>query len=100
MLAAVEVASGRGGRARGLLGRDGIDGVMMLRPCRNVHTFRMRFTIDVAFCDHDDVVLYTTTIVPGRVSRLVWRAAYALEAEAGAFARWGLRVGDRLELRP
>jgi hypothetical protein len=45
-------------------------------------------------------VLRTTTLVPGRVSPFVWRAAYVLEAEAGAFARWSLRVGDRLELRP
>ena len=30
----------------------------------------------------------------------VWRAAYVLEAEAGAFARWNVRVGDRLELTP
>jgi uncharacterized membrane protein (UPF0127 family) len=100
VLAAVEVPVGRRGRARGLLGRDGIDGAMLLRPCRNVHTFRMRFPIDVAFCDRDDVVLRTSTLRPGRVSPLVWRAAYALEAEAGAFARWELRVGDRVELRP
>ena len=59
--------AGAAGRA-GLLGRDGIDGVMLLRPCRNVHTFRMRFAIDVAFCDRDDVVLRTTTLAPGRIS--------------------------------
>jgi uncharacterized membrane protein (UPF0127 family) len=100
VLAAVEVPRGSRGRARGLLGRDGIEGVMLLRPCRNVHTFRMRFAIDVAFCDRDDVVLRTTTLPPGRISPFVWRAAYVLEAEAGAFARWGLCVGDRLELRP
>jgi uncharacterized membrane protein (UPF0127 family) len=100
VLAAVEVPAVPHGRARGLLGRDGIDGVMLLRPCRNVHTFRMRFAIDVAFCDRDDVVLRTVTLAPGRVSPLVWRAAYVLEAEAGSFARWELHAGDRLELRP
>jgi uncharacterized membrane protein (UPF0127 family) len=100
VLAAVETPTGRRGRARGLLGRDRVDGVMLLRPCRNVHTFRMRFPIDVAFCGRDDVVLRTMTLPPGRVSPLVWRAAYVLEAQAGAFARWGLRVGDHLELRP
>ena len=73
---------------------------MLLRPCRNVHTFRMRFAIDVAFCDRDDVVLRTTTLAPARISPFVWRSAYVLEAEAGAFARWSLRPGDHLELRP
>jgi uncharacterized membrane protein (UPF0127 family) len=100
VLAAVEVPAGTRGRARGLLGRDGIEGVMLLRPCRHVHTFRMRFAIDVAFCDRDDVVLRIATLAPGRLSPLVWRSAYVLEAEAGAFARWGLHVGDRLELTP
>jgi uncharacterized membrane protein (UPF0127 family) len=99
VLAAVEVPTGAHGRARGLLGRDGIDGVMLLRPCRNVHTFRMRFAIDVAFCDRDDVVLRTTRLPPGRISPIVWRAAYVLEAEAGAFARWELRARDRAGTR-
>jgi hypothetical protein len=100
VLAAIEAPHGARGRARGLLGRDGIDGVMLLRPCRNVHTFRLRFAIDVAFCDRADMVLRTVTLRPGRVSPVVWRAAYVLEAEAGAFGRWDLRAGDRLELRP
>ena len=90
VLAAVEVPAGPHGRARGLLGRDGIDGVMLFRPCRNVHTFRMRFAIDVAFCDRDDVVLRTSTLPPGRISPFVWRSRYVLEAEAGAFARLGV----------
>ena len=100
VLAAVEVPAGAKGRARGLLGRDGIEGVMLLRPCRHVHTFRMRFPIDVAFCDRDDVVLRVTSLPPGRLSPFLWRAAYALEAESGAFARWELRAGDRIELKP
>ena len=100
VLATAEIPKGRRGRARGLLGRDGITGVMVLRPCRNVHTFGMRFAIDVAFCDRDGVVRRVCTVPPGRVSPFVWSAAYVLEAEAGAFARWNLQVGDHLELRP
>ena len=78
----------------------GFDGVMLLRPCRNVHTVRMRFAIDVAFCDRSDVVVRTVTLRPNRISPFVWRSAYVLEAEAGTFARWSLRPGDHLELRP
>ena len=100
VLAAVEVPAGPSGRARGLLGRDGIEGVMLLRPCRHVHTFRMRFAIDVAFCSREDVVVRVASLPPGRLSPFVWRSAYVLEAEAGAFTRWGLRVGDRIELKP
>ena len=100
VLAAAEEPSGVGGRTRGLLGRDGIDGVMVLRPCRNVHTFGMRFAIDVAFCDRDGVVLRTATLAPRRISPIVMRSAMTLEAEAGALARWNVKAGDRLELRP
>jgi hypothetical protein len=34
-----------------------------------------------------------------RVGVPVWSASWVVEAEAGAFARWGLRVGDTIELR-
>lgn len=99
VLAAVEVAATARDRRRGLLGRDAVAGALVLRPCRNVHTARMRFPIDVAFCDTEGVVLRTMTLVPWRVSPLVRRAAFVIEAEAGAFDRWQLRVGDQVELR-
>jgi uncharacterized protein len=34
-----------------------------------------------------------------RVGVPVWSATTVIEAEAGAFARWGLRVGDVVEIR-
>jgi uncharacterized membrane protein (UPF0127 family) len=82
-----------------LLGRDTFDGALVLRPCRNVHTARMRFPIDVAFCDAEGVVLRTVSLAPWRVSPYVHKAAFAIEARAGAFERWQLRAGDRVELR-
>jgi len=94
------VAATRARRRRGLLGRDGLDGGALLLPrTRAVHTFGMRFPIDVAHLDREGTVLRTTTMVPGRLARPVWRAAAVLEAEAGALARWGVRAGDRLEVR-
>ena len=53
VLAAAEVADGARARRRGLLGRDAFEGALVLRPCRHVHTFGMRFPIDVAFCDRE-----------------------------------------------
>ena len=100
VLAAVETPPGARGRIRGLLGRDGIDGAMVLRPCRHVHTFGMQFAIDVAFCAADGTVLRTRTLAPRRLSPYVRRAAWVVEAESGSFARWRVRDGDRLELRP
>src|SRR5262245_16154641 len=92
VLASVEVAESRRERVRGLLGRDGIDGALLLRPARSVHTLGMRFPIDVAFCDRDLNVLCTKRLSRNRVSLPVWEARCVVEAEAGAFAEWHLRV--------
>ena len=62
VLAAAEVAVTRGQRRRGLTGRDALDGVLVIRPCRQVHTFGMRFPIDVAFCDRYGFVLHLASI--------------------------------------
>ncbi|MFQ5557215.1 MAG: DUF192 domain-containing protein, partial [Acidimicrobiales bacterium] len=51
VIASLEIAESRRARRRGLLGRDGIDGALLLCPARSVHTFGMRFPIDVAHCD-------------------------------------------------
>src|SRR5919108_4999876 len=98
VLAAAEVAVTRRGRRRGLQGRDDLEGVLVLRPCRQVHTFGMQFPIDVAFCDRDGFVLHTATLPPKRVSRPVFHAAFAIEARAGSFDRWKLNLGDVLEV--
>jgi len=99
VLASAEIADGAGARRKGLLGRDRLDGALVLRPCRQVHTVGMRMAIDVAYCDATGRVLRTRSLPPWRVSRPVWRSAFVVEAEAGAFDRWGLRAGDRLEVR-
>ncbi|GIU86362.1 MAG: hypothetical protein KatS3mg009_0877 [Acidimicrobiia bacterium] len=99
VLAAAEVAVTRRQRRRGLIGRPALEGVFVVRPCRQVHTFGMRFPIDVAFCDRDGFVLHRTTLRPGRVSKPVWRAYFAIEAPAGSFDRWDLRLGDVVEVR-
>lgn len=99
VLAAAEVAASPAARWRGLLGRDGMQGVLVLPRTRAVHTLGMRFAIDVAFLDGSMQVTDTCTMVPWRVGRPRWCAS-VMEAEAGAFERWRLRRGDVLELRP
>jgi uncharacterized protein len=102
VLASVETAGSRRARRRGLLGRDGIDGVLRL-PARSVHTVGMRFPIDVAFCrpvGPDGLrVVRIVTVPRNRVTRPCVRGRIALEAEAGSFRRWGVRPGARLEVR-
>lgn len=85
----MEIAASYRARARGLLGRDGIEGALLLTPASGVHTFRMRFAIDVAYLSRDFTVLAVRTMRPGRLGRPRLRARHVLEAEAGAMARWG-----------
>jgi uncharacterized protein len=99
VLAAAEVADSLGRRTKGLLGRTGYEGAMVLPHTRSVHTFGMTFAIDVAFCDKDLVVMGATTMKPWRIGLPRRGGRWVIEAEAGAFERWGLRVGDHLELR-
>lgn len=99
VLASAEVADARSARRRGLLGRDHLEGALVLRPCRWIHTLGMRFPIDVAFLDDDGMVVKTMQMHQHRIGVPVWRASLVIEAEAGAFARWGLRVGDVVAIR-
>jgi uncharacterized protein len=99
VLASAEVAGSRSARRRGLLKRDGVEGALVIEPCRWIHTIGMRFPIDVAYLDEDGVVVKTIQMHRHRVGIPVSRARSVVEAEAGAFARWGLRVGDVVEVR-
>lgn len=99
VLASVEVPTDRRGRRRGLMGRDDFDGAMLLSPCRSVHTFGMRFALDVAFLDNGNTVLAVVSVEPRRITMVRWRSRGVIEASAGAFERWGLEVGQELEVK-
>jgi uncharacterized protein len=72
-------------RARGLVGRDALapDEGFLLRRCRSVHTFGMRFPIDAVLLDRDDRVVAVVTIEPGRILLPRRRVRHVLEVSAG-----------------
>lgn len=99
VVASLEMATTLWQRGIGLLGRNGIEGAMLLKPARSVHTVGMRFAIDVAHCDADMRVLRVATIRPGSFGRFVPLARCVVEAEAGSFQRWGVQRGSQLGIR-
>ncbi len=99
VLASAERARGHRAKARGLLGRDHVDGALVIEPCRWVHTFGMRFALDVAYVAADGTVLKVVHMKANRLGAPVRHARLVVEAQAGAFERWGLRLGDVVELR-
>ena len=99
VLASADRATTRSERRRGLLGRDRLEGALVIERCRWVHTIGMRFAIDVAFLDADGLVIRTVQMPRHRIGLPVVRARSVIEAQAGAFARWGVHVGDVIEVR-
>ncbi|MEU3755859.1 DUF192 domain-containing protein [Streptomyces olivoreticuli] len=96
----LEVAASYRARTRGLLGRDSVEGALLLTPASSVHTFRMRFPIDVAYLDRHLTVLAVRTMRPWRLGAPRVRSRHVLEAPAGAMRLWGLRPGVRVEILP
>jgi uncharacterized membrane protein (UPF0127 family) len=95
-----EIPESAFGRARGLLGRDGLEpGTgMLIDRAGSVHMFFMRFPIDVVFVDRDrKVVGIRHGLRPWRVAG-ARRAVAALELPAGAAAEAGIEEGDVLAL--
>jgi len=88
-------------RRRGLLGTDRLeDGSgMVLVPCRQVHTFGMRYAIDVVFVDRSLRVLRVVEgMRPWRLGAPVPRAAAAIELPDGKAADTGTAPGDAIQL--
>nr|WP_145492344.1 MULTISPECIES: DUF192 domain-containing protein [Streptomyces] len=94
----LEIAASYRARTRGLLGRTGVDGALLLSPANSIHTFGMRMPIDVAYLDRRLTVRAVRTMRPGRLGLPRPRARHVLEAEAGTMAEWGLRAGLRVEV--
>ncbi len=88
-------------RLRGLLGRPPLapDEALLIAPCSSVHTFGMRYPIDLAYLDRDGRVLrIVPEVKPRRLSARPGARA-TLEMAAGAARAAGLRPGERLEWR-
>lgn len=88
-------------RNRGLLGRDGMDpeSALILAPCSSIHTFFMRFPIDVAFVDRSGVIVRATpALAPWRIA-IAFGAFAVVELPAGTLAAADTRRGDRLRLQ-
>ena len=89
-------------RRKGLLGRDGLEpGVgLVIAPTNLVHTFSMRFPIDILFVSRDGRVLKVRHAVPKRRIAGAWGAFAVVELAAGGLRGSKTEQGDVLELRP
>ncbi len=101
MAGRVEKADTPATRSKGLLGRESLaqDEGLWIVPCPMIHTFFMKFAIDVLFLDKSlKVVRVIEGLKPWRVSPWVLRAHSVLEL-AGGSLKGSVAVGDVLEIK-
>ena len=100
-LATVSLADTPRSRAVGLLGRDRLalgDG-LLLAPCRLVHTFFMRFAIDVIFLDRAGRITRVHQAVrPFRFAWGGWAARTTIELAAGSLSALDLPFAPEIHL--
>ncbi|MFH0763259.1 MAG: DUF192 domain-containing protein [Candidatus Omnitrophota bacterium] len=88
-------------RMRGLLGRKEFkqgEGII-LKPCNSIHTFFMRFPIDVLFVDKNNKIVKTiANFVPFRISNIYFRVSFTIELPAGTIEKTLTSPGDILTL--
>lgn len=96
----LEVADNPYTRRKGLLGRNGLapGAGLWIFPCESVHTFAMRFAIDLVYLDRQSVVKKVRSNVPrGRISACL-SARSVIELPAGTIEATGTKAGDRISI--
>jgi uncharacterized protein len=87
-------------RRRGLLQHAVLpdDSALIIAPTNAIHTFKMRFVIDVAFVARDGRVVKLRRNMPPRRVAAAWRAFAVIEFAAGALERTDTRPGDTFQI--
>jgi uncharacterized membrane protein (UPF0127 family) len=96
---AIEIADTSGKRRTGLLKHASLPAGhgLWIVPCEGVHTFGMKFAIDVVFLDKKRKVLKARREMPRRRFAICLRAHSVLELPAGTLEQTGTALGDQLE---
>lgn len=96
----VELAVDSESRRRGLLGRDQLDegAALIIAPSSAIHTFSMRFAIDVVFVARDGRVLKTYAAVGPRRIAFRFGAFAVIELPAGALSASPVNAGDIVQV--
>ena len=97
-----EIARSFRKRLKGLIGRSleefSKGSALWIIPCDGIHTFGMRFPIDVAYLNAEGRILRIYhRLAPFRIAALSFRTSSVLELPAGTLAQTKTDVGDVLE---
>lgn len=99
LVSSLSLAGNGRARIKGLLGRDGLsagEGLWIL-PCEAVHTFGMRFPIDLVYLDRKKRIRKLQSAVPPWRLSACFSAHSVLELAAGTIRATQTQLGDKLE---
>jgi uncharacterized membrane protein (UPF0127 family) len=101
LVAQLEVAVESAARKKGLLGRDGLaaGAGLVIAPTNAVHTFFMRFPIDIVFVARDGTVVKVSRAVPAWRMAAAWKGYAVVELAAGGAEFCQLTLGRRVSVR-
>jgi protein-S-isoprenylcysteine O-methyltransferase Ste14/uncharacterized membrane protein (UPF0127 family) len=88
-------------RLVGLLGTQSLDPdrALHIDPCAGIHTFGMKYPIDVLFLDKENTILkQISELPPNKVTKVLHFAKSVLELAPGTIQRYNIETGDRLEI--
>lgn len=72
---------------------------LLLEPCNSIHTFFMRYSLDIVFLSKtNEVVKIIRNLPPWRMTWIYFRARKTLELPAGILPL-EIKEGDTLEIR-
>lgn len=81
---------------RGLLGRTTAGSGIFLMGATSIHTFGMRFPIDVVYLSANGIVLaIEERLLPNQQGKTIFGVAHIVELNAGNIRRYRIKVGER-----
>jgi len=86
---------------KGLLGKKELPfgEALWIKPCFSVHTFFMKFPIDVIFLNKtNQVIAAVSNLTPNRMTRLYPQSFSVLELPTGTIDASNTKIGDIIEV--
>ena len=87
-------------RFKGLMLKKSLNEIdaLCIEPCNSIHTFFMRFDIDVIFIDKNGVIIkIVNAMKPSRVTPIVRRSVQVIETQGGFCKKKQIEVGMLLK---
>lgn len=88
-------------RSVGLLNRVSLEEgeALVIKPCNSIHTFFMKFPIDVVFLDkRGTVVKLVKSLLPWRLSACIPNGCMVIELMSGSLQKITIKHGDLIKI--